>query len=234
MKSSFADLESALGYRFERGETLEAALTHRSAGSCNNERLEFLGDAVLGFVIAEELYRRFPDAAEGDLSRLRATLVRKESLAELARGLRLGEYLTLGGGERRSGGDRRESILADAMEAVFGAVHLDGGWERCRALILRLYEPRLQGLPPLAALKDPKTRLQEYLQSRRFPLPEYRILEVSGEPHAQTFDVVCGIAGLDLEVHGSGHSRRKAEQAAAQAALERLGIGREAGGGSDG
>ncbi len=224
MKSSFADLESALDYHFERGETLEAALTHRSAGSCNNERLEFLGDAVLGFVIAEVLYRRFPDATEGDLSRLRATLVRKESLAELARGLQLGEYLTLGGGELKSGGDRRESILADAMEAVFGAVHLDGGWERCRALILRLYEPRLQGLSS-SAHKDPKTRLQEYLQSRRLPLPEYRILEVSGEPHAQTFGVACGIAGLDLEVHGSGHSRRKAEQAAAQAALKRLGIG---------
>lgn len=224
MNPSLAALEAALEYHFRDPARLTAALTHRSAGSRNNERLEFLGDAILSFVIAEVLYQRFPEAAEGDLSRLRATLVKKESLAALARTLQLGDCLTLGGGELKSGGYRRESILADAMEAVFGAVYLDGGWESCRSLILRLYERALRELPPLAALKDPKTRLQEYLQSRKAPLPEYRVHDVGGAPHARTFNVTCAVTGLGIEATGTGRSRRKAEQAAAEAALDRLGV----------
>jgi len=222
LKGSFAALEAALGYRFSDQDRLAEALTHRSAGSRNNERLEFLGDAVLSAVIADAVYHRYPDTAEGDLSRLRATLVRKETLAGLARELGLGERLTLGSGEMKSGGHRRESILADAMEAVFGAVFLDGGWEPCRALILRLYEERLRNLPHPEALKDPKTRLQEFLQARGLPLPEYRVVEEGGEPHARTFRVGCAVSGLNEEIRASGTSRRKAEQAAAQTALARL------------
>ncbi|HQU16533.1 MAG: ribonuclease III [Chromatiales bacterium 21-64-14] len=217
-------LESALGYRFDDPEYLAWALTHRSAGSRNNERLEFLGDAILSFVIAAELYERFAQADEGELSRLRAALVKRESLAILARNLNLGDFLALGGGELKSGGFRRESILADAMEAVFGAVYLDGGWETCRDLILRMYRERLEELPQEGVRKDPKTRLQEHLQSRRLPLPDYQVTGVSGEDHAQTFTVACGVAELGLLVEGVGRSRRKAEQAAASVALSRLGV----------
>lgn len=217
-------LEAALGYRFGDPEHLAWALTHRSVGSHNNERLEFLGDAILSFVIAAELYERFAQADEGELSRLRAALVKRETLAALARDLNLGDFLNLGSGELKSGGFRRESILADAMEAVFGAVYLDGGWEACRDLILRMYQERLEELPQAGVRKDPKTRLQEHLQSRRMPLPVYRVLEISGEDHAQTFSVECAVAELGLVSVGVGRSRRKAEQAAASAALGQLGV----------
>jgi ribonuclease-3 len=201
---------------------LERALTHRSAGQSNNERLEFLGDALLDFVIAEALFFRYEQADEGRLSRLRAGLVKKESLAGVARELVLGDYLSLGAGELRSGGHARDSILADAMEAVLAAVYLDGGVEAARQLVLRLYEERLQAIAPEQLLKDPKTQLQELLQARRYPLPEYGILEVQGSQHDQSFRVFCRVADCAAVTEGCGSSRRRAEQQAAQLMLERL------------
>ena len=215
-----ARLCAALGYIFQRPELLEEALTHRSALPRNNERLEFLGDALLNLIVAEHLFQRYPQASEGELSRLRATLVKGEALAELARGLKLGEELRLGQGELRSGGPQRESILADALEAIFGAVYLDGGLKACRSLILHLYRNNLAGLASADELKDPKTRLQEYLQARQQPLPIYSVLEIRGEPHAQSFTVECAVA--DRRAVAVGSSRRKAEQDAARQMLERL------------
>ncbi len=215
-------LANRLDYRFDDPARLEQALTHRSAGSPNNERLEFLGDAILGFVIADELCARFPDADEGRLSRLRARLVRKTSLAELARELEMGSYLLLGAGELRSGGQSRDSTLADALEAVFGAVYLDGGHRPADDLIRRLFRQRLDGLKLGQAEKDPKTRLQEYLQAEGRGLPEYAVLEVTGDPHAQEFQVACRVPGLAGESRGRGTSRRRAEQAAAKLMLREL------------
>jgi ribonuclease-3 len=216
-------LEKSLGYTFAEPLLLQQALTHRSAGSRNNERLEFLGDAILGCVIAEELYGRYPRAREGELSRLRATLVRRESLAEIAHALELGSYLNLGTGERKSGGHRRDSILADALEALFGAIYLDTGFRATRSCILMLFAARLEALSGAAFLKDAKTRLQEYLQAQRKPLPEYTVTEVSGEAHAQSFRVECAVRDLDVEPsHGEGGSRRQAEQDAADKMLLQL------------
>ncbi len=211
-----------LRYRFNDSQLLQAALTHRSAGSNNNERLEFLGDAILNFVISAELFGRFPYADEGSLSRLRATLVRGDTLAELARQIGLGDLLHLGSGELKSGGYRRDSILADAMEAVIGAVYLDAGIEAVRELILHMMGQRLVDASPGKAVKDPKTRLQEYLQSRRLPLPLYSVLAVQGEAHAQLFEVECRIEQLAEPIRGVGSSRRRAEQEAAAKALELL------------
>lgn len=210
----------ALGYLFHQPELLEEALTHRSAGGRNNERLEFLGDSILNFVIAAELYATHPRAAEGELSRLRATLVREETLAEVAQRLNLGDHLRLGSGEMKSGGFRRASILADALEAVFGAVYLDSDFETCQRLILRHYQDRLTGLPAVSELKDPKTRLQEYLQARQRALPVYQVLEISGEDHAQSFRVECVVDAVRTVAVGS--TRRRAEQEAARRALELL------------
>ena len=210
-----------LGYRFTDGKLLVAALTHRSAGSVNNERLEFLGDAILNFAIAEELYQRFPKAHEGELSRLRASLVKEETLAQLARALELGQHLILGQGEQKSGGHRRDSTLADAVEALIGAVYLDGGFAACREMIVSLYRDRLDATSPSTELKDPKTRLQEYLQSRRLPPPVYNVLEISGEAHAQTFRMECAAPGRE-STQGGGSSRRRAEQDAAEKMLKRL------------
>lgn len=217
-------LAKSLGYRFEDPGLLDAAVTHRSAGSGNNERLEFLGDAVLGHVIAEWLYTSCPNASEGQLSRLRATLVKRETLAEIARGLELGEYLRLGSGELKSGGFRRDSILADALEAVLGGILLDGGFETCRACIHRLFAGRLDMLSAVDELKDPKTRLQEYLQSRKLALPVYAMTRISGKAHHQQFVVECRIDALEAVATGSGGSRRKAEQSAADSMLEQLGV----------
>lgn len=214
---------TALPYRFDRPELLSEALTHRSAGRPNNERLEFLGDAVLNLLIAEALYHRVPDADEGALSRLRALLVRGETLAEIAGELNLGEALSLGSGELKSGGFRRRSILADALEAVIGAVYLDGGFKACRDLVGELFASRLASLPDTDSLKDPKTRLQEYLQARQFPLPVYRLVAEEGEPHRRRFRVACEIPGLDRPVEAGGRSRRAAEQEAARRALVGLG-----------
>ena len=210
----------ALGYPFRQTQLLEEALTHRSAGGRNNERLEFLGDSILNFVIAAELYATHPRAAEGELSRLRATLVREETLAELAQRLNLGDHLRLGSGEMKSGGFRRASILADALEAVIGAVYLDSDFETCQRLILRHYQERLAALPAVSELKDPKTRLQEYMQARQRALPVYQVLGISGEDHAQSFRVECVVDAVRTVAVGS--SRRRAEQEAARRALELL------------
>lgn len=222
MNPSLDELIRALSYRFRDPGFLKEALTHRSKGSANNERLEFLGDAILGFVIAEALYRHFPQATEGELSRYRASLVKMETLAELAREFSLGDYLLLGPGELKSGGFRRESILADAMEAIIGAIFLDSDMDTARDFILRSFERRLTELPDRQSLKDPKTLLQEYLQARRLPLPEYEVVATEGSDHEQSFEVQCTVSGLDAPVTGKGTSRRKAEQSAAQIALEQL------------
>src|SRR5215472_9593844 len=204
-----------LGYEPRDLALFRAALTHRSAPGANNERLEFLGDAVLNLLIAHHLYDTFPRATEGELSRLRARLVSREPLAEIALGLGLGETLRLGSGELRSGGFRRQSILADALEAVCGAIFLDGGLAAVEPVIGRLFAARVAALPEPEALKDAKTRLQEYLQSRSLTLPRYSILGIEGEDHAQTFRVSCEVPGLSLRVEGGGSSRRRAEQEAA-------------------
>jgi len=213
----------ALGYRFRDEALLELALTHRSAGGGNNERLEFLGDAVLGLVMSEALYFSHPEADEGALSRLRARLVRRETLEELARELALGDLLRLGPGELRSGGHRRGSILANSFEAVLGAVFLDGGWTVAKEVILKLMDSRLASLYSGDDLRDPKTRLQEFLQGRGDKLPIYDVERVSGSAHAQRFDVVCRLTSPGLEVRGEGTSRRAAEQQAAERALRELG-----------
>jgi len=221
--SDITKVSRALGHEFAAPEFLETALTHRSVGSVNNERLEFLGDAVLSFVISASLYERFPEADEGRLSRLRAALVKGDTLTEIARQLDLGKYLRLGPGEMKSGGHRRASILADALEALIGAVYLDAGIEPARELILRLYGHRFeQGLPEAEQLKDPKTRLQEWLQARGQSLPVYDVSSVSGEAHDQTFVVSCTVTNLPEPSTGVGSSRRKAEQDAASKALKQL------------
>ena len=205
-----------------RADLLEQALTHRSAGPVNNERLEFLGDALLGLVIAEALWRRFPAADEGELSRRRASLVNKESLARVARGLRLGDYLRLGSGEARTGGHTRDSILADALEAMIGAVYLDKGFAVARDMLLRVFEQPLATLAKADAVKDPKTRLQEMLQSVRRPLPDYEVVDISGQQHAQRFAVRCTLADEARTSVGQGTSRRRAEQDAAERMLALL------------
>lgn len=222
MRPPLDALCKGLGYRFTDPQLLETALTHRSVGSHNNERLEFLGDAVLSFVISAELFRRFTNANEGSLSRLRASLVKGDTLALIALDLKLGDYLNLGSGELKSGGFRRESILADALEAIFGAVYLDSDIERARQLILELYEDRIAAVQPAANLKDPKTRLQEFLQARRLPLPTYNVIAMEGEAHEQTFTVSCSVEGLAEPTSATAASRRKAEQAAAELALRAL------------
>ncbi len=199
-----------LQYSFTDISLLDEALTHRSFAARNNERLEFLGDGILNFVIADELFKRYPDVQEGDLSRLRANLVNKESLAEIAGELKLGDVIQLGSGELKSGGFRRPSILADAVESILGAVYCDSGFEACRCLIVRLYERKLASPTDLQSLKDPKTQLQELLQSRRFPLPDYQVTDISGKSHAQMFHVRCTIKQMNIEVNGEGKSRRKA------------------------
>ena len=217
-----ARLQRALGYEFNDGSLLALALAHRSVGKRNNERLEFLGDSIVNHVIADALYHRFPDLREGSLSRLRASLVKGETLAELALELNLGAYLQMGSGERKTGGHRRESILADAFEAVAGAILLDGGFEACRERVLAWFEQRLLQLPEQGAAKDPKTRLQEYLQGRGYPLPDYQLVEVVGEDHDQEFLVRCTLKQHSLIAEGKGSSRRKAEQIAASSALEQI------------
>jgi ribonuclease-3 len=212
-----------LGYEPRDISLFVAALTHRSAPGRNNERLEFLGDAVLNLVIAQHLFLAFPAATEGDLSRLRARVVSAEPLAEIAASLGLGDELQLGSGELKTGGFRRQSILADALEAVCGALFLDGGLEAAEKVIQRLFEPRIDALPAPETLKDSKTRLQEYLQSRGYSLPRYNVERIEGEAHAQTFHVTCDVVDLKRRSEGSGSSRRRAEQEAAARILLELG-----------
>ncbi|HED15194.1 MAG TPA: ribonuclease III [Gammaproteobacteria bacterium] len=215
-------LTRSLGYTFNNHDLLRLALTHRSAGSANNERLEYLGDSVLNFIIAAELFERCPDLHEGDLSRMRAHLVKGERLFELASHLKLGDVLQLGTGELKSGGHHRASILADALEAILGAIYSDGGYEACKRVVLHLYQSLLDNLPQPEALKDPKTRLQEWLQSHQFPLPQYEIISTHGKQHERKFQVACMLSHIDLRLSGTGNSRRKAEQSAASKTLELL------------
>jgi ribonuclease-3 len=212
-------LTKKLGYDFNDSSLLVQALTHRSAKGDHNERLEFLGDSILGFVIAEALFDKFPKHDEGDLTRMRSSLVKGVTLAEVARDFDLGECLILGPGELKSGGHRRESILEDAIEAIIGAVYLDSNIERCKALILNWFEKRLLVIKPGNEQKDPKTRLQEFLQGRKIPLPSYDVIDTTGQSHNQEFTVRCQTSVVSEEVVAKGTSRRKAEQAAAQEIL---------------
>jgi ribonuclease-3 len=217
-------LTARLNYEPRDAALFVVALTHRSADGPNNERLEFLGDSVLNLLLSERLYREFPMASEGDLSRLRARLVSEEPLAEIATTMQLGELLLLGSGELKTGGFRRQSILADAFEALCGALYLDGGLEAVRAKVGPLFEARIAALPEPSTLKDAKTRLQEHLQANGRALPVYAVKRTSGEPHAQHFLVSCAIPQVSVETEGEGPSRRRAEQMAAQAALNALGL----------
>ena len=209
-----------LGHVFGRPELLRQALTHRSFGASNNERLEFIGDAVLDCAISLTLFRRFPQMSEGELSRVRASLVRQDTLHRLAHRLELGPTLRLGEGELRNVGSGRTAILADALEALFGAIFVDGGFDAALESIERVYADELAGVDPAGMTKDPKTRLQEWLQSRRLPVPEYAIVTVDGEAHQQTINVVCRIPALGIAASGSGANRRAAEQVAAAQAYE--------------
>lgn len=211
-----------LGYAFKQPRLLQRALTHRSYAPEHNERLEFLGDSILGCVIAKHLYSSYPQLSEGELSRLRSNLVREETLATLAQQLDLGSHLRLGEGELKSGGFRRPSILADALEALFGAVLLDSGFAAAEQAVLHLYVPYLEKVDVQALGKDAKTLLQEYLQGKRIPLPTYSVIAMQGEAHAQSFQVECVIPSLKISARGTGTSRRIAEQQAAQAAYQQL------------
>ena len=222
MRPSTDILCRALGYHFTDQRLLEQALTHRSAGGKNNERLEFLGDAILGFVIADELFHRFASAKEGHLSRLRSSLVKRETLAKIARRYDLGDYLNLGHGELRSGGQSRDSILSDGLEAILTAIYLDSDYTAVRRVVLDIFRTRLENIDLQTQQKDPKTRLQELLQSRKIGLPLYEIIETTGTPHEQLFRVRCVISELNQEKLGSGTSRRRAEQKAAQLMLQEL------------
>lgn len=219
-------LDKTLQYRFNDTGLFVQALTHRSAAGHNNERLEFLGDAVLDFVISDVVFKLRPEATEGDLSRLRASLVKDTSLASLAAELGLGEYLILGSGERKTGGHRRQSILADALESIFGAVFLDSGYEAARGVIERVFETRLAALPHADDLRDSKTRLQEWLQARRLALPVYELTDISGKDHKQRFAVTCTVIELSQTTIGESTSRRRAEQQAAKKMLQVLSGGR--------
>jgi ribonuclease III len=220
--SDWQTLEARLGHRFDNPALLREALTHRSFGTPHNERLEFLGDSVLGLVISTELFHRFGELREGELSRLRAQLVREQTLQELAAELDLGAAVRLGEGVHKSGGAQRSSILADALEALFGAIYAEAGFDAASRAILRLYAARLAALDPSRSTKDPKTRLQELLQSRRLALPGYHLLSTQGAAHQQIFEVACAIEKLGVRTVGRGPSRRIAEQDAARQALEIL------------
>lgn len=222
MPNNVQRLHKRLNYEFETPSHLKQALTHCSAASLNNERLEFLGDSILSFVIANALYQKFPEESEGQLSRLRAYLVKGETLAKIALELELGDYLYLGQGELKSGGFRRASILTDALEAIFAAVYLDGGFFAAEKVILHLYQTRLDDEHLNENLKDAKTQLQEYLQSKKHPLPEYTLMNIEGDEHDQIFHVTCEVSGLESSTKGHGENRRKAEQHAAKQLLEHL------------
>lgn len=209
-------------YRFSDPDLLSLALSHRSVGRLNNERLEFLGDSILNFVVSARLFDLKPDDNEGELSRLRARVVRGESLATLAQGLNLGDYIKLGEGELKSGGYKRKSILADTLEAVFGAIYLDGGFEACETAVLHVCNALIAELPDARDLIDPKTRLQEWLQGKGYALPVYKLLSEKGPAHKKQFLVQCEAADVDIKVKGTGSSRQKAQQAAASVALHAI------------
>lgn len=218
-KQALVCLSKNIGYNFKNSALLSQAITHRSAKGHHNERLEFLGDSILGFVIAEALFEQFPKHDEGDLTRMRSSLVKGVTLAEIGRDFDLGDYLILGPGELKSGGHRRESILEDAIEAIIGAVYLDSDIAVCKAIILTWFASRLSAIKPGNEQKDPKTRLQEYVQGRKIPLPVYEVIDTTGQSHNQQFTVRCSTQVIDSEVIAKGTSRRKAEQEAAQQVL---------------
>ncbi|HEY4353272.1 MAG TPA: ribonuclease III [Paraburkholderia sp.] len=215
-------LQARLGHAFHRPQLLSQALTHRSFGAEHNERLEFIGDAVLNCVVAAALFDRFPQMSEGDLSRARASFVNRDALARVARELDLGAAIRFGEGEQRSGGADRASIIADALEALLGAIFLDGGYDAARGAVQNLFGDALAAFDPAASAKDPKTRLQEWLQARRMPLPLYTVTAVEGEAHVQSFSVQCSVPTLGVDATGTGTSRRAAEQAAAAEVYARL------------
>lgn len=217
-------LQDRLGYQFHTQTLLQLALTHRSCGARNNERLEFLGDSVLNFIIGESLFHRFPEGREGQLSRLRSQMVKGETLAKIAREFDVGECLILGEGEMKSGGHRRDSILADTLEALIGAIYTESGFEVCRDRVLTWYTDRLAQLSLDSPVKDAKTRLQEYLQSRQQPLPEYAVVETEGEAHAQMFTIECRVSLLKKATRARASNRREAEKQAAEKALRLLNI----------
>ncbi|WP_343187933.1 ribonuclease III [Buchnera aphidicola (Periphyllus koelreuteriae)] len=218
------EIQKKLGYIYKKKGLLKLALTHRSSSIKHNERLEFLGDSILSFIIAHSLYTNFPTVNEGDMSRMRASLVRGNTLAKVAYELNLGEHLKLGQGELKSGGFKRESILANTVEAIIGSIFLDSNMDTIKKLILKWYKNRLKNISPGDTQKDPKTRLQEYLQSKHLPLPNYKVIQVYGEAHNQVFTIKCEILNISENLIGMGSSRRKAEQHAAQYALLKLGI----------
>lgn len=219
-----AEKFSALtGYQFKQQDLLQQALTHRSfSRNSNNERLEFLGDSVLNLIISNCIYHRFADADEGNLSRIRASLVKQETLAQVAREVNLGDHINLGGGELKSGGYRRASILSDALEAIIGAIYLDSDYQHTEKVVLNLFRGQLDQVDLADSLKDPKTRLQEYLQARQQDLPLYAVEKTTGKSHAQLFTISCRIVDPDLQASGTGTSRKKAEQEAAQKMLDQL------------
>lgn len=210
------ELSRKLGYQFNNPELLKLALTHRSCEEANNERLEFLGDSIVNFVVAEMLYRQFPNAQEGNLSRWRATLINRDTLGDMARSFEMGRFLRLGPGELKSGGHDRQSILSCAMEAIIGAIYLDGGFQAVQACIMKWYEPALEAISYTNNGKDPKTQLQELLQSRHLSLPVYTVTSVEGEAHQQSFVVECFVEDIKAKAEGKGTSRRRAEQDSAQ------------------
>lgn len=223
MSQQNGQLSRSLGHAFRKPDLLEQALTHRSAAPIHNERFEFLGDALVNLIVAQALFERWPRADEGALTRARAELVRESSLAAIAREMDLGSHLILGPGEMKSGGHRRDSILADALEAIVAAIHLDAGFEACRGVVLPWFDAAIAALPPPDKVgKDAKTRLQEWLQARQKPLPVYSLLSESGDDHAKSFHVACTLADPPLQGEGSGGSRRGAEQVAAEAVLAQL------------
>ena len=227
-KINIPGIEDTIGYKFRDTSLLELALTHRSHGRHNNERLEYLGDAILGFLIAEVLYQKYPTQKEGVLTRLRASLVNKQTLAELGRSLGLGDYLQLGSGEKKSGGWRRDSILANAIEALIGAIYLDSDMLACRNFVLSLYGSLLTDLSLNNLEKDPKTELQEYLQAQKRPLPMYTVISEEGEAHKRKFTIACEIDGVNKNITATGKSKRIAEQTAARMALHLLQADNEA------
>ena len=223
-KMQLERLQKKLGYTFANLDYLKQALTHRSAASHNNERLEFLGDSILNFAIGKALYEKFPKANEGELSRMRAALVKEQTLAIVARQFELGEYLKLGAGEMKSGGHRRDSILSDCVEAIIAAIYLDHSMDKALEQIYHWYRDLLTEMKPGEAQKDAKTRLQEFLQSRKLKLPVYEVVDIKGEAHNQTFKVSCQVEKLDEVIIGVGTSRRKAEQDAAEQVIQKLNI----------
>lgn len=229
MNNPLLKLSQRIDYTFRDTSLIELALTHRSCGGKNNERLEFLGDSIVNLVIAEALFLKFPEAKEGKLSRLRARMVKGVTLAELARHFGLGDFLHLGTGEMKSGGHRRESILADTVEAIIGAIYLDSDMDTVKDKILQWYDSRLMELSLDDPLKDPKTRLQEHLQGKQLPLPKYDVLSIEGSAHEQIFKIKCVVKDIEKSIVGLGASRRIAEQEAAAQALKLLGISLELG-----